>query len=100
MTTYIYITMNITEKDKFMRNYRITTESFGEEPKQVDVKKNMPRAAKKKRGIIHDNKSREMSEFDSFWALRKDARWTEIPGYFKCVQWEPFRLPLSFHELP
>ena len=24
-----------------------------------------------------------MSEFDSFWALRKDVRWTDIPGYFR-----------------
>ena len=75
--------MNLAERDKFLRNYRITHESFGEESKQTDVKKNMPRSAKKKRGVRHNDNSKEMSEFDSFWALRKDARWTEIPGYFK-----------------
>ena len=75
--------MTSTERDKFLRQYRITHEGFGEEAKQSDVKKNMPRAAKKKRGQAFNDNSREMSEFDSFWALRKDARWTEIPGYFK-----------------
>lgn len=75
--------MNIAERDKFLRRYRLTYESFGDEAKQSDVKKDMPRAAKKKRGVAFADNSREMSEFDSFWALRKDARWTEIPGYFK-----------------
>ncbi len=75
--------MSATERDKFLRSYRLTYEGFGEEAKQADVKKDMPRAAKKKRGQVFNDNSKEMSEFDSFWALRKDARWTEIPGYFK-----------------
>lgn len=50
----------------------------GHERVQEDVPKAMATTARRVRG-----QRPEMSQFDQYWANRKDVKWMDVPGIFR-----------------